>query len=264
MSRWPAVIVSALSLFLLAACAAPVVLEYPPRPEVVPESPLPPAPEPIKLRSDLPGIQFTIQVGAFSTTERAAAYAAGLMGLGVDAYYFIDGDGLCKVRFERFESKDEARQRAIELQGRGWIESFFIARPVPHHDQVNPQTVLRQNIVQTATRFIGSPYRWGGESARSGFDCSGLTMTVYRLNGMELPRNSRAQFHSGTPVQKKDLKVGDLVFFATDGRKRVSHVGVYTGKGRFIHASGLGRRIRIASLTNAYFTRHYVGARRYF
>lgn len=253
-------IIAALLLIALASCAAPVALENPPRKEALQEQPSLAPPDPAKI----PSIQYTIQVGAFSTTERAAAYAAGLMRRGLDAYYFIDADGLCKVRFERFETKDDARRRATALQDLGWINAFFIARPVAHRYQADPLTVLRKSIVQTAARFIGTPYRWGGESARNGFDCSGLTMTVYRLNGLDLPRNSRAQFRSGTPVQKKDLEAGDLVFFATGSRKRVSHVGVYAGSGRFIHAPGQGKRIRRSALSNGYFNRHYVGARRYF
>ncbi len=248
----------------MASCAAPAVLESlpessPPRPPI---SSAPAQSEPI--HSELPTIQYTIQVGAFSTAERAAAYAAGLMQQGLDAYYFIDADGLCKVRFERFDTREGARRRASELQARGWIDDFFIAEPVPRKHQVDPQAGLRKNIVQTAGRFIGTPYRWGGESAQKGFDCSGLTMTVYRLNGLELPRNTRDQFRAGTPVQRSALQEGDLVFFATDGKRRVSHVGVYSGGGRFIHAPGQGKRIRIASLSNGYFNRRYVGSRRYF
>lgn len=260
-SRRLAGLICALLIVGLASCAAPTVLETLPKPHEPPPS-SPPGTK--SVRSELPSIQYTIQVGAFSTVERAAVYAAGLIHRGLDAYYFIDADRLCKVRFERFDSKEEARRRAGELQDLGWIDDFYIAQPVSRQFHMDPQAVLRQSIVQTAGRFIGTPYRWGGESARSGFDCSGLTMTVYRLNGLELPRNSRAQFHSGTPVSKKDLLAGDLVFFATDGRKRVSHVGVYTGSGRFIHAPGQGKRIRFASLSNRYFNRHYAGARRYF
>ena len=257
-------IISALLIIALASCAAPAVLETLPEPEPV-QTPFPlPPPEPTIIHSELASIQYTIQVGAFSTTERAAAYAARLMQKGLDAYSFIDEDGLYKVRFERFETKEAARQRASELQALSWIDDFFIAQPVLHRYQIDPQRALRKNIVQTAGRFIGTPYRWGGESARRGFDCSGLTMTVYRLNGLDLPRNSRAQFRSGTSIRKEDLQEGDLVFFATDGLKRVSHVGVYTGGGRFIHAPGQGKRIRVASLSNGYFNRRYIGARRYF
>jgi hypothetical protein len=215
------------------------------------------------VESTLPGIAFTIQVGAFSTTERAANYADQLAGYGLDTYYFIDTDGLCKVRFERFETKAAARRRAIDLQTRGVIDVFYIARPGPSGRHPDARENLQDGLVQTARRFIGTPYRWGGESARSGFDCSGLTMTVYRLNGLELPRNSRAQFRTGRPVSRDALQRGDLVFFATGRRGRVSHVGLYSGHGKFIHAPGRGKTIRTASLSNGYFKARYAGARRY-
>jgi hypothetical protein len=262
--KWLARLSLVLMIFVMASCAAPVILETSPEPEPAQTPVSSPPPEPTTIQSELADIQYTIQVGAFSTTERAAAYAAGLMRKGLDAYYFIDEDGLCKVRFERFETKALARQRASELQTLGWIDDFFIAQPVFQRYQIDPQAALRKNIVKTAGRFIGTPYRWGGESALKGFDCSGLTMTVYRLNGLDLPRNSRAQFRSGTPVQRDDLQKGDLVFFATNGPKRVSHVGVFTGGGQFIHAPGQGKRIRVASLSDGYFNRRYMGARRYF
>ena len=89
-------------------------------------------------------------------------------------------------------------------------------------------------------------------------------MTVYRLNGLELPRSARAQFGAGTPVSRSAARQGDLVFFATGRGGRVSHVGIYTGGGEFIHAPGRGKTIRTASLDSAYFRARYKGARRYF
>ena len=250
--------------FFVTACVGPTVID------TLPEAPNPPgqpsalSPEAGAVRSDLPAIQYTIQVGAFTTTGRAAAYATELIRKGLDAYYFIDTDGLCKVRFERFDTKEAARQRAAELQAKRYIGEFFIVQPRTDGAAVDPQDALRKNIVRTARRFIGTPYRWGGESAQRGFDCSGLTMTVYRLNGLDLPRNSRAQYRAGRPVRQGALQTGDLVFFATDGKGRVSHVGVYSGDGRFIHAPGQGKRIRVSSLSSRYFAHHYLGARRYF
>jgi hypothetical protein len=246
----------------LTACAAPTPVTGIPE---VPTSTIAQAPtRPAPIQTDLPTIQFTIQVGAFSTTARASRFAAELQQQGLDAYYFIDEDGLCKVRFDRFEEKARARRRAFELQALGRIDDFYIVQPGAGTRYVNPQMDLRRSIVQTAQRFVGTSYRWGGASAARGFDCSGLTMTVYRLNGLELPRHSRSQFSTGTPIQRNSLKEGDLVFFATNDGKRVSHVGIYTGGNKFIHAPGRGKRIRTASLSNGYFKRRYMGARRYF
>ena len=254
-----------LCALMVAACMTPVVIETAPEAEHAGEpSAAVPSPEQGAFPSQLAAIRYTIQVGAFSTVERAAAFAIGLIHQGVDAYYFIDADGLCKVRFERFDSKEAARQRALSLQAAGSIDDFYIVQPSSDSRSVSPIESLRKHLVQTAGRFIGTPYHWGGESAKRGFDCSGLTMTVYRLNGLDLPRNSRAQYRAGTPVPRAELQAGDLVFFATAGKGRVTHVGLYSGGGQFIHAPGQGKRIRISSLSSRYFDRRFLGARRYF
>jgi cell wall-associated NlpC family hydrolase len=171
---------------------------------------------------------------------------------------------LYKVRFERFQTRAAAKARAAEVKDRGYIQDFFIVQPPAVAHGVDSDNALRSGIVRTARRFIGTPYRWGGESARSGFDCSGLTMTVYRLNGLDLPRTSRSQFRAGRHTPRQALRAGDLVFFSTGNKKQVSHVGIFSGKGQFIHASGKGRKIQTASLNNRYFQTRYMGARQYF
>ena len=117
--------------------------------------------------------------------------------------------------------------------------------------------------MKTANRYIGIPYRWGGESRHTGFDCSGLTMVVYRLNGLMLPRSSKMQWQEGRPVSRGQLLKGDLVFFATAGRGRVTHVGIYTGNNMFLHSPGRGRKIRVSSMSNDYFKSRYLGGRSY-
>jgi hypothetical protein len=170
-------------------------------------------------------------------------------------------DGLFKVRFERFDTREAALSRAQLLQEKAIIKDFYIARPRLNLPAVDYLSVLREDLVHTARRFIGTPYQWGGASPKKGFDCSGLTQTVYRLNGLELPRNAFSQFHAGTPVSRESLQKGDLVFFATGRSRRVTHVGVYAGQGQFIHAPGRGKSIRTASLNNSYFKKRFLGAR---
>jgi cell wall-associated NlpC family hydrolase len=122
---------------------------------------------------------------------------------------------------------------------------------------------IRGEIVKSAQSFIDVPYLWGGSSSDSGFDCSGLAMTVYQLNGLNLPRSSREQYEAGAPVEQNDLLRGDLVFFSTAGGEKVTHVGIYTGEGRFIHAPGRGKKIRVDSLWRSYYKKRYLGGRAY-
>jgi cell wall-associated NlpC family hydrolase len=88
-------------------------------------------------------------------------------------------------------------------------------------------------------------------------------MTVYQLNGLDLPRSTREQYETGTPVERNDLLKGDLVFFTTSGKGKVAHVGVYVGDGRFIHAPGRGKNIRVDYLSRSYYKKRYLGGRTY-
>jgi cell wall-associated NlpC family hydrolase len=116
---------------------------------------------------------------------------------------------------------------------------------------------------RTAERFIGIPYQWGGDTVVDGMDCSGFSRAVYNLCGISIPRTSRDQYKAGTPVDRQDLKDGDLVFFGASVDK-ISHVGIYVGSGKFVHAPRRGEEIREASIDDSYFERRFVGARRYF
>ena len=209
---------------------------------------------------------YAVQVGAFSVLENAVALEASLARRGIDAYYFRDESGLYKVQFGNHTSYETAQAQARQFQQQNLIDSFFIAVPDQYsitRIQRSGRGDVREELVSTAQRFLGVPYRWGGED-RGGFDCSGLTMVSYRLNGLDLPRNSRAQFDAGRPVARQTLQRGDLVFFATQGGRRVTHVGMYIGNDQFIHAPRAGQTVRVASLSNSYFNRTFVGARTYF
>jgi len=116
-------------------------------------------------------------------------------------------------------------------------------------------------LIDKAKSHMGVRYRWGGTS-RSGFDCSGFTTSVFRSQGIRLPRTSREQARVGTAVSKSNLKQGDLVFFKTNRGTRINHVGIYIGGGRFIHASSGGGRVKTDSINEGYYQRRYAGARR--
>ncbi|WP_223069318.1 C40 family peptidase [Paenibacillus caui] len=105
----------------------------------------------------------------------------------------------------------------------------------------------------------GTPYKMGGNGNGS-FDCSGFTKYVFKKMGVQLARQSKAQFKQGTSVAKSQLKKGDLVFFNTSG-SGVSHVGIYLGSGSFAHASS-SKGIRIDKLSNSYFANRYIGSKR--
>jgi cell wall-associated NlpC family hydrolase len=115
-------------------------------------------------------------------------------------------------------------------------------------------------VVRRALGYLGTRYRYGASSAR-GFDCSGFTSYIYRQHGISLPHNSAAQYRMGKPVSRSELRPGDLVFFRTRGN-RISHVGIYIGNGKFVHASSARGRVRVDTLTSGYYHQRYVGARR--
>jgi cell wall-associated NlpC family hydrolase len=123
----------------------------------------------------------------------------------------------------------------------------------------------RAEVVRTAKRYIGTPYRWGGEGP-SGFDCSGYVQYVYRRGAaVELPRSSSEQYstRAGRFVGRSSLRAGELVFFATQG-SGVSHVGMYIGDLKFIHAPSSGNLVRIDSLNDPYYWKdRFVGAKSY-
>jgi len=239
-------------LILIAGCGAQ---------SRAPEEPLTPRAIPV-----LPRMRYTVQAGAFKDINNAVRLTQKLLAQKLFAYHFIDDSGFYKVRIGNFPTRDEAIERADRLKAARIIDEYFIVAPGDYaaaQADLTHEGRLRQEIVRTAERFIGVPYQWGGESSVSGFDCSGLAMVVYQLNGLDLPRTSAEQWQTGRPIPSQDLKAGDLVFFATRGGKKVSHVGIYTGGDVFLHAPGRGNMIQTASLSSDYFKTHYLGARSY-
>lgn len=121
-----------------------------------------------------------------------------------------------------------------------------------------------EDVLVRALGLVGTPYRWGGNTPDSGFDCSGLIGYVYReAAGLRLPRSTREMLAMRAPgVRPGALRSGDLVFFATDGSGRVSHAGIYVGEGRFVHAPSNGGTVRLDRLADGYWQGRYLGARR--
>jgi len=110
--------------------------------------------------------------------------------------------------------------------------------------------------------MLGVDYRYGGKSPRTGFDCSGLVAHVFReAYGIELPHNARAQSEMGMRVSLSELRAGDLVFYNTLNRP-FSHVGIFLGDGRFVHAPKTGAQVRVEPIRGKYWMRRFDGARR--
>jgi cell wall-associated NlpC family hydrolase len=237
-------------LLLMAGCAARNV-SYRQPPEVK--------------GKELARMAYTIQAGAFAKVENAARLTEVLSGQGVDATYFAAEKGLYKVRIGNYPTRTAAQNKAQSLKQAGIIQEFYIVSPgeyaVARKDHGSAE--LGEELIKTARTFIDVPYLWGGTSAEDGFDCSGLTMTVYQLNGLDLPRTSLSQIEMGRPVARDHLAKGDLVFFHTNNGRKVSHVGIYAGDDLFIHAPGRGKKIRQDSLSGRYYQERFAGARSY-
>jgi cell wall-associated NlpC family hydrolase len=120
----------------------------------------------------------------------------------------------------------------------------------------------RNEVALIALSQVGLPYRWGGDSPAAGFDCSGLVVYVFHESlRIALPRTASEQARTGHGVGRSDLRPGDLVFFNTM-RQRYSHVGIYVGNGRFVHAPTAKELVKLEQLDAAYWRERFNGARR--
>lgn len=120
-------------------------------------------------------------------------------------------------------------------------------------------STMARGIAQSALRFIGVPYVFGGTST-GGFDCSGYTQHVFAMMGLHIPRTADAQYYAGSRVTRSTMVPGDLVFFQTY-EPGPSHVGIYLGNGRFVHASS-SHGVMVSSLSDSYWSVRYLGAKR--
>ncbi|WP_238699473.1 NlpC/P60 family protein [Helicobacter saguini] len=278
-------------------------------------------------------IMYSIQVGSFKSLENAGNLSDSLNKKGLDAFFFKE-DGMYKVRFGNYSSKQEARNEALKLLERNIIDDFYIVSPdtylinnpttqtdsvIVESDEVVIETIenesqnianntqkdeviledinldeimppttethnkdnktitqtqiaqnetqndispVRQKIVNDAKQYLGVPYKWGGSNS-SGFDSSGLTRAVYKLNGLNLPRTSREQSMVGYYVPFSEIQPGDLVFFVENKSQSINHVGIYIGDNKFIHAPGKGKSVQIDNLQDEEWRKIYKGARKY-
>jgi len=143
----------------------------------------------------------------------------------------------------------------------GWVreKNVKIEGENPFVKEAPPPAGLRDDILATAKKYLGVPYVWGGTSSR-GFDCSGLVQTVFAENGLQLPRGSGDQYREGKKVPAGKMRPADLVFFHTY-TSGPSHVGLYVGDGKFLHAESSPRGVTITPLDEPYWKERFLGAR---
>jgi len=147
---------------------------------------------------------------------------------------------------------------------RGFVDPAVGANASPEPGLVEQVRNRASDMVQSAMNFLGVRYRRGGTSADDGFDCSGFTRHVFEQSlGLVLPRrvDEQAAAPGLSPVKRDELKPGDLVFFNTL-KRTFSHVGIYVGEGKFIHAPRTGARVRVEDMRYPYWAKRYTGARR--
>ena len=143
----------------------------------------------------------------------------------------------------------------------GWVSGSYLANGVVEQPST-PSTNKVQAVIDLAHKQLGKPYVWGAEGPNS-FDCSGLIYYVYKnAAGITLPRTSSAQYSAGVAVSRSNLKAGDLIFSSTDGPGNITHVAIYVGDGQMIHAPRNGKNVEKVSISNSYWNKAYVGARR--
>jgi cell wall-associated NlpC family hydrolase len=150
------------------------------------------------------------------------------------------------VAAQREAGTEAAPQSQPEVMAAGSVQEVLAPAPSAQYG----------GVVGVAMQFLGVPYRWGGADP-SGFDCSGLIMYAYAKMGVSLPHHAASQYGMGVAVSRDQLEAGDLVFF-----NGLGHAGIYIGGGQFIHAPHSGDVVKISSLSDSWYARTYVGARR--
>ena len=154
------------------------------------------------------------------------------------------------------EDKQHLERRAERTNSQRAVVRQSISEPARNNGISGGLNVLRAALAQT-----GVPYLWGGETPK-GFDCSGLILNIARRFGLRLPHSAADQASYGKAVVRDALRPGDLVFFANTYKPGISHVGVYKGGDKFVHASSGRGEVTVGSLKQPYFASRYAGARR--
>jgi len=127
---------------------------------------------------------------------------------------------------------------------------------------VNYHGATPEQVISIAKSMLGVHYHYGGKTPKTGFDCSGLVYFSYRQVGITLPRTSNGQYKASKPVSKRSIRRGDLLFFRVN-RRKISHVGIYLGNNRFVHAPSSGKKVSIGELDSPYWRKRFVRGGRF-
>jgi cell wall-associated NlpC family hydrolase len=150
---------------------------------------------------------------------------------------------------------------ALVLAGCAPFRSGLPGAPLPPPDTAT--TGVGAEVARAAMAQLGAPYRYGGAEPARGFDCSGLVLYVHAQQGLAVPRTAAGQFAAARRVEPGDLAPGDLVFYRLAARSQeVTHVGIYVGQGRFVHAPQSGKQVGEARLDDPYWRERFAGAGR--
>ena len=158
---------------------------------------------------------------------------------------------------------DGRRLLLFLLMGTILLAAGCARQQAPHPEADQPHLFKHKDAVSAARSAIGIPYRYGGTSPATGFDCSGLVCWAYQHEGIRLPRSARDQLTFGTKVERReDLKPGDIVIFKGTRGRSGWHSGIYTGNGRFVHSPHTGKTVTENRLDETYYASRFAGARR--
>ena len=224
-----------------------------------------------------------LRSGAGTSHSKVATASKGdkayIIGISDGWYKVIYGQNICYIRSDYLDLTEAPYENKASSKSPLFFRGGNSTGVTPSADALNGTTgssssgttstgssgsssATGAKIVETAKKYLGVPYVWGGASP-SGFDCSGFVYYVTRSLGFNTSRTLASMYKQGSPVEKSDLQPGDIVFFKNTYKSGISHVGIYVGDGKFIHSPHTGSVVSYADLNSTYYTNHYYGACRF-